>query len=380
MQNNVMSTDMVNDWFSVMGKNTFYITLTNYGLENKPLFYSDNSKIVSHWIEWASIFVRPEPQTFFIKIGAGQALSKPTYFTQMQSVLNEVLNIKEKWNDVEELKNYNFFKFQLNHAWNESVIKPEIVREFRNTASIYKGNGLLFSLNIQIDLLLVEAKGLDYKELREFFKENIASGIYNTISLKNLQFAGEETKKLLNILSGFWKFHHIMGIDIIANESNHSKIKSKGAELLQFYKYMRMFCPRGFMEMVLGNFMDLQRAIKEGPTNEKLDNLIMQQVDEAINSGVVINAINGLVSPIFSPDSEDFTVIDGFYHTEIETMGIDEIKKKFRREVVLKVVDSPCAKCPAFDICIKEKIWWLNIPQNINMGCKLGLQHHIKNS
>lgn len=378
MKNSIMKPEMINDWFSLVGKDSFYITLTNFGNEDKPFFYSDNSKIVAHWIEWASIFIRPEPQSFIIKIGAGQALSNPKYFTQMQSVLSEILTIKDKLNSFKDVTFFNMFKLQLSHAWNESELKPDIIREFRNTANIYKNSGILFTLNIQIDLLWVEAKGIDYKELREFFKENMNNGIYNTVSLKNIQYAGEETKKLLNIFSGFWKFNNIMGINIIANESNHSSTKATGAELLQFYKYMKLFCPKGFMEMVMGEFMDLQRAIKDGPVLEKLDNLILKKVDKVIKSGFVINATNGLVSPIFSPDSEDFTIVDGFHHSEIEGLAFDDLNKKFRREVVLKVVNSPCAKCSAFDTCIKGKIWWLNVPRN-NNGCKLGLQHHIKN-
>lgn len=374
---------MIVDWYSAVGKNNFYITLTNDGLENKPLFYSDNAKIVSHWIEWSSIFVRPEPQNFVVKIGSGQALTNPMYFTQMQSILNEIFNIKERLERIEGWEDNQSYKLQIAHSWGESPLKTDIMREFRNTAHIYKGKKILFTLNVQIDLLLVEAKGLDYKELREFFKENVNNGIYNIVTLKNLQYAGEETKKMLNILSGFWKFNHIMGVDLVLNESNHSNNKAVNAELLQFYKYLKMFCPKGFMEMILGDFMDLQRAIKDGPAKQSKHDLkisIMAQIDAAIKSGVVINAGTSLVSPIFSPEADDYRVIEGFHHSELKDLTFVDVKSKFRAEIVKKVLASPCAKCSSFDVCVKQKIWWLNIPKNTSGGCKLGLQHYIKHS
>lgn len=376
MQNeNVMSQQKAISWFSAIGKKTFHITLTNYGKEDKAIFVNENAKIVSHWVEWSNIFVRPEPKHFVIRIGHGQCLANSIYFTQMQAVLKEIFNIKEKWGKDEGDK--PVFRLQMSHEWSKGDISLDLLRELRNSANLYSKDGINFTLNLYIDILKIEAEGMDYKTLREFLKTNIKNNIYNIITLKNIQFAGEETKKLLNVLSGLLKNHLIMNIFLALHTSNINLTNPEPTDLVYFYKYMKNFCPKGFMEMIIGDFMDLNRAIKSPNLPKKLDLMIMDQIDDILVNGIIINALTGVITPMINHDNDDYKVTEGFSHSELKVLSPEEVIKKFKTQLVGKVVSSSCAKCPVFSTCIQQKIWWLNVDKN-SSSCAIGLLDYIK--
>ena len=331
---------------------------------------------MSHWINWANVFLKHDPKNFFIKIGHGQGLSLPYYITQLQSILSEVFNIQKEWS-MQEMPEKSF-RLQINHQWSGNNCHPDLLREYRSMGKMYSGSNIIFSLNTVVDLLEVEANGIEYKELREFFRENLNNNIFNVITIKNLHCIGKNTKKMLNIFSGFLKDHFVMNIFLSLHYSNlHIGFKGESTDYLIFFKYVKSFCPKGFMEMLMPEMMDFQRDIKSGPITEKLDVVVLRQIEDMILSGVVINTRNGMVSPIINGASDDYTILNGFSHVELMMLPFSDVYSKFKAQAVKKLISSHCSNCSSLNICVKQKIWWLNTVKKDEI-CSLGLKSYIK--
>ena len=363
-------------WYNNINKPTYHIRLTDGGQVDKVPFFFQNSQIVSHWINWANVFLKSDPKNFFIKLGQGQGLSSSYYITQLQSILSELFKIQEEW--VRDEMPEKSFRVQIKHQWSGANYHPDILREFRSIAKMYASHNLIFSLNIVVDLLEIEAKGIDYKELREFFRENAKNNIFNVITIKNLHCIGNNTKKMLNIFSGFLKDHFIMNIFLSLHYSNlHNGFSGESTDYLSFFKYVKSFCPKGFMEMLMPEMMDFQRDIKNGPVTEKLDVVVLRQIEEMILSGIVINTYTGMVSPIVNGPYDDYTILEGFSHVELMMLPFDDVYSRFKSQAVKKLIASYCSNCSSLNVCVKQKIWWLNtMVQHDN--CSLGLKSYIK--
>lgn len=374
----LIKPESLQNWYNNINKSTYHICLTDGGNVDKLPFFYQNSQIITHWINWANVFLKHDPQNFFIKIGHGQGLSSSNYITQLQSVLGEVFNVQKDW--LENEMPSKSFRLQISHEWCSGNYNNDLIKEYRNIAKMYSSNNLIFSINIVLDLLELEAKGIDYKELREFFRENAKNNLFNIVTIKNLHFIGSQTKKMLNILSGFLKDHFIMNIFLSLHYSNlHSGFKGESTDYLNFFKFVKSFCPKGFMEMLMPEMMDFQRDIKNGPTEERLESIVLKQIEEMILSGIIINSSTGMISPIVNGNYDDYSLLEGFSHVELMPLPFEDVYARFKSQAVKKLISSHCSNCSSLSICVKEKIWWLNTVKQTD-HCALGLKSYIKAS
>lgn len=372
----VVKPENLQYWYNNINKSTYYISLTDEGKSDAVPFFAQNAQIVTHWVNWATVFLKHDPKNFFIKVGHGQGLSSPNYITQVQSILGEIFNMQDEWqkNGIPEKS----FRIQINHEWCSGQYNEDLLREYRNISKLYSAHNFIFSLNIVIDLLELEAKGIEYKELREFFRENAKNNVFNIVTIKNLQYTGSQTKKVLNIMSGFLKDHFIMNIFLALHYSNlHSGFKGESTDYLNFFRYIKSFCPKGFLEMLMPEMMDFHRDLKSGPTNDKLEVIVVKQIEEMILSGIVINSITGMISPIVNGASDDYKLIEGFSHVELMPLPFEDVYSRFKKQAVKKLISSHCSNCQSLSLCIKEKIWWLNTVKQ-NDHCSLGIKAFIK--